>query len=100
MPKNTLTRSDLSKAVSRESGLSHTDSEYLVKSVLGYISDALVNGEQVKIPKFGTFSVRSKSARPGRNPRTSELVIIAPRRVITFNPSKPMRDCVETGNKI
>jgi integration host factor subunit alpha len=71
----------------------------LVESVLDHISDALVKGEQVKISSFGTFSVRNKSARVGRNPKTGEEVPINPRRVLTFRPSHLMKDRVALGNK-
>lgn len=99
MSGKTLTRMDLSEAVFREVGLSRNDSAQLVESVLGYMSDALVAGEQVKISSFGTFSVRDKSARVGRNPKTGEEVPINPRRVLTFRPSHLMKERVAAGNK-
>jgi integration host factor subunit alpha len=99
MTDNTLTRMDLSEAVFREVGLSRNESAQLVEGVLNHISDALVKGEQVKISSFGTFSVRSKSARVGRNPKTGEEVPINPRRVLTFRPSHLMKDRVASGNK-
>ena len=99
MTDNTLTRMDLSEAVFREVGLSRNESAQLVESVLDHVSDALVKGEQVKISSFGTFSVRSKSARVGRNPKTGEEVPINPRRVLTFRPSHLMKDLVASGNK-
>ena len=99
MTDNTLTRMDLSEAVFREVGLSRNESAQLVEGVLNHISDALVKGEQVKISSFGTFSVRSKSARVGRNPKTGEEVPINPRRVLTFRPSHLMKDRVALGNK-
>lgn len=99
MGDKTLTRMDLSEAVFREVGLSRNDSAQLVESVLGYMSDALVAGEQVKISSFGTFSVRQKSARVGRNPKTGEEVPINPRRVLTFRPSHLMKERVAAGNK-
>ena len=99
MTDNTLTRMDLSEAVFREVGLSRNESAQLVESVLDHISDALAKGEQVKISSFGTFSVRSKSARVGRNPKTGEEVPINPRRVLTFRPSHLMKDRVALGNK-
>ena len=99
MTDNTLTRMDLSEAVFREVGLSRNESAQLVESVLDHVSDALVKGEQVKISSFGTFSVRSKSARIGRNPKTGEEVPINPRRVLTFRPSHLMKDRVASGNK-
>jgi integration host factor subunit alpha len=90
---------DLSEAVFREVGLSRNDSAQLVESVLTYMSDALVRGEQVKISSFGTFSVRDKAARVGRNPKTGQEVPINPRRVLTFRPSHLMKDRVAAGNK-
>lgn len=99
MTEKTLTRMDLSEAVFREVGLSRNESAQLVEGVLEHVSDALVSGEQVKISSFGTFSVRSKSARIGRNPKTGEEVPINPRRVLTFRPSHLMKDRVAAGNK-
>ncbi|WP_299844208.1 integration host factor subunit alpha [uncultured Roseovarius sp.] len=99
MSEKTLTRMDLSESVFREVGLSRNDSAQLIENVLEYMSDALVRGEQVKISSFGTFSVRDKSARVGRNPKTGEEVPINPRRVLTFRPSHLMKDRVAAGNK-
>ena len=99
MGEKTLTRIDLSEAVFREVGLSRNESAQLVESLLNHISDALVRGEQVKISSFGTFSVREKSARVGRNPKTGQEVPIQPRRVLTFRPSHLMKDRVAAGNK-
>ncbi len=99
MSSTTLTRMDLSEAVFREVGLSRNESADLVEAVLNHMSDALVDGEQVKISSFGTFSVRSKSARIGRNPKTGEEVPIHPRRVLTFRPSHLMKDRVAEGNR-
>lgn len=99
MSAKTLTRMDLSEAVFREVGLSRNESAQLVERVLEMMSDALVEGEQVKISSFGTFSVRSKTARVGRNPKTGEEVPISPRRVLTFRPSHLMKDRVAAGNR-
>ncbi|MET4128215.1 integration host factor subunit alpha [Roseovarius sp. MBR-6] len=99
MSNKTLTRMDLSEAVFREVGLSRNDAAQMVESVLGHMSDALARGEQVKISSFGTFSVRDKTARLGRNPKTGEEVPIQPRRVLTFRPSHLMKDRVAIGNK-
>lgn len=99
MSESTLTRMDLSEAVFRQVGLSRNESSQLVETVLDHMSDALVRGESVKISSFGTFSVRSKSARMGRNPKTGEEVPITPRRVLTFRPSHLMKDRVAAGNK-
>ena len=99
MSDKTLTRMDLSEAVFRAVGLSRNESAQLVERVLELMSDALVNGEQVKISSFGTFSVRAKTARVGRNPKTGEEVPISPRRVLTFRPSHLMKDTVAAGNR-
>ncbi len=99
MSGNTLTRMDLGEAVFREVGLSRNESADLVEAVLGHISDALVEGAHVKVSSFGTFSLRDKKARVGRNPKTGEEVPITPRRVLTFRPSHLMKDRVSAGNK-
>ncbi len=99
MGEKTLTRMDLSEAVFREVGLSRNESAELVEAVLTHMSDSLVAGEQVKISSFGTFSVRDKAARVGRNPKTGEEVPIQPRRVLTFRPSHLMKERVAAGNK-
>ena len=91
MSEKTLTRMDLSEAVFREVGLSRNESAQLVESVLGHVSDALVKGETVKISSFGTFSVRDKAARVGRNPKTGQEVPIEPRRVMVFKPSSILK---------
>ena len=98
MVDKTLTRMDLNEAVFREVGLSRNESADLVESVLNHISDAMVKGEQVKISSFGTFSLRDKSARVGRNPTTGAEAPIAPRRVLTFRPSHLLKERVATGN--
>jgi integration host factor subunit alpha len=97
MDQKTVTRMDLAEAVFREVGLSRNDSANLVESVLQEISDSLVAGESVKVSSFGTFSVRDKSARVGRNPKTGEEVPIKPRRVLSFRPSHLMKDRVAAG---
>ncbi|QFU08197.1 Integration host factor subunit alpha [Rhodobacteraceae bacterium THAF1] len=95
----TLTRMDLSEAVHSEVGLSRNESAQLVESVLGHVSDALASGQSVKISSFGTFALRDKAARVGRNPKTGEEVPISPRRVLSFRPSHLMRDRIAAGNK-
>ena len=95
MAGNTLTRSDLSEAVYREIGLSRNESANMVELILGRISDALVRGENVKISSFGTFAVRDKGARMGRNPKTGEEIPITARRVVTFHPSQKLKSMVE-----
>ena len=99
MSEKTLTRMDLSEAVFREVGLSRNECADLVEQVLKHMSDALSAGEQVKISSFGTFSVRSKTARIGRNPKTGDEVPISPRRVLSFRPSHLMKDRVAAADK-
>ena len=91
MTDKTLTRADLSEAVQRSVGLSRTESAELVETTLDMISDALVGGENVKLSSFGTFMVRQKNGRMGRNPKTGEEVPINPRRVLVFRPSQSMK---------
>lgn len=99
MSDKTLTRMDISEAVFREVGLSRNESAQLLESVLQHISDALVAGETVKISSFGTFGVRRKAARVGRNPKTGEEVPISPRRVLSFRPSHLMKERVAAGTR-
>ena len=89
----------LDEAVHSQVVFSRNESADLVESVLGHVSDALVAGQSVKISSFGTFSVREKAARVGRNPKTGQEVPIHPRRVLTFRPSHLMKDRVAAGNK-
>lgn len=90
--KNTVTRAQLSEAVFQEIGLSRNESAELVESVLTEIADSLVKGEAVKVSSFGSFYVRDKSRRIGRNPKTGEEVPILPRRVLIFRPSHVLKD--------
>jgi integration host factor subunit alpha len=88
----TLTRADLAEALHREVGLSRADSSRLVERILAKMCEALAKGENVKISGFGTFVLRDKGERIGRNPKTGVEVPIAPRRVLTFRASQMMRD--------
>jgi integration host factor subunit alpha len=92
MTGNTITRAHLSEAVYQEVGLSRNESAQLVESVLAEIGDRLVDGDTVKISSFGSFSVRQKGGRIGRNPKTGEEVPIDPRRVLVFRPSHVLKD--------
>jgi len=94
MAGKTLTRADLGEAVHRQIGLSRSESADLVKSVLDLISDTLIEGQSVKLSSFGTFMVRSKNGRVGRNPKTGEEVPITPRRVLVFRPSQVMKNVI------
>ncbi len=93
----TLTRADLAEAVHESVGLSRADSADMVESVLGHMCDALAGGENVKISGFGSFVLRDKGERIGRNPKTGVEVPIAPRRVMTFRASQSMRQKIIEG---
>ena len=90
MASTTLTRMDLSEAIFREVGLSRNESADLVESVLTHMSDALVAGDTVKISSFGTFGLRDKTARVGRNPKTGEKVNTLEKKTIHFKMAKEM----------
>ena len=91
----TVTRADLAEAVhGAVPRVSRREARALVDSVLEEISDALLAGDHVKLHTFGSFQVRSKRERVGRNPRTGVQVAIEPRRVVTFKPSPQMRDTI------
>lgn len=94
MAGGTITRADLSEAVYQEVGLSRNESAELVESVLNEISDALVRGEMVKLSSFGSFSVREKGERIGRNPKTGEAVALSGKYVPHFKPGKDLRERV------
>jgi integration host factor subunit alpha len=88
---DTITRAQLTEAVYQEVGLSRNESADLVESVLSEMSDALIRGEMVKLSSFGSFQVRQKGQRMGRNPKTGEEVPILPRRVLVFRPSHVLK---------
>jgi integration host factor subunit alpha len=96
MSGKTLTRADLTESLYEEIGLSRNESADLVESVLGEISDSLIKGDNVKISSFGSFLVRQKNGRMGRNPKTGEEVPIDPRRVLVFRPSQVMKDRINS----
>lgn len=91
MGERTITRADLAEAVYRKLGLSRVESASLVEFVLDTMSETIAKGETVKLSSFGSFIVRSKGERIGRNPKTGVEVPIAPRRVLVFKPSNVMR---------
>ena len=100
MEKNATTRSTLSEAVYRNVGLSRNESATLVDSVFTEISKSLINGQDVKISSFGTFIVRNKKERVGRNPKTGEEVPITARQVVTFRASNVLKSEVSDLSKI
>ena len=98
MSEKTLTRADLAEAVVRKVGLPRNESQEFVELILGEISSTLANGEAVKLSSFGSFGVRDKGQRVGRNPKTGQEVPITPRRVLVFRPSNIMKDRINAGH--
>ena len=99
MSNNSLTRIELSDAVVREVGLSRHESMQLVDDVLDHVSNALTDGENVKLSSFGTFSCNQKKERVGRNPKTGIEAPITARKVVTFKPSQIMKEKINKGNQ-
>ncbi len=96
MADRTVTRAHLAEAVYQGVGLSRNESAGLVESILEKISSTLSGGEGVKISSFGSFGVRMKGERIGRNPKTGEEVTITPRRVVVFRPSHVLKNSINS----
>jgi integration host factor subunit alpha len=94
----TLTRADLAESINRRVGLSRADSLEMVEAILQHMSGALADGQNVKISGFGTFLLRDKAERIGRNPKTGVEVPITPRRVLTFRASQMLKDRIGDGS--
>ncbi len=95
MSSKTITRADLVESLVRRTALQRADANRLLTRMLEQMQDAMVEGETVKLSRFGNFNVRAKRQRIGRNPKTGKEVPITPRRVVTFRPSQMLRDFVE-----
>ncbi len=91
---NTLTRADICEAVHKKTGYPRSESSDLVETILDLMTDSLIAGDNVKISGFGTFLLRDKAERVGRNPKTGVEVPITPRRVMIFRASQALRDKV------
>ena len=96
MGGKTLTRADLAEAVVEQIGLPRVESQQLVEMILQEISTSLSSGESVKLSSFGSFGIRAKGERIGRNPKTGKEVPITPRRVLVFRPSNIMKERINT----
>ena len=94
---STLTRADLAETINRKMGFSRAESLALVEQILTHMCEAMSDGENVKISGFGTFLLRDKKERVGRNPKTGVEVPITPRRVMTFRASHILKDKVQAG---
>lgn len=99
MAGKTMTRAELTDAVYRTVGISRNESAAFVERIMEEIAVSLEKGETVKISSFGTFLVRDKKLRMGRNPKTGEEVPIAPRRVVTFRASHVLKDRINEGHR-
>jgi len=91
----TLTKAQLSEMLHEEVGLNKRESKDIVDAFFYMLSDAVIQGQEVKITGFGNFQVRAKAARPGRNPRTSESVAIGERHVVTFHASQKLKELLQ-----
>ena len=96
---STLTRASLAETIYAAVGLSRNESAALLEAILDRMKNTLAEGESVKISGFGTFSVRQKGRRIGRNPKTGTEVPILPRRVLVFRPSQILREEITRGTK-
>ena len=97
MSGKTLTRADLAETVVQKVGLPRNESQEMVELVIKVLSDQLAEGEAVKLSSFGSFNIRQKGERVGRNPKTGKEVPITPRRVLVFRPSNIMKDRINAG---
>ena len=97
MSGKTLTRADLAETVVQKVGLPRNESQDTVELVIKVLSERLAEGEAVKLSSFGSFNIRQKGERVGRNPKTGKEVPITPRRVLVFRPSNIMKDRINAG---
>jgi integration host factor subunit alpha len=92
MKKKNVTRKELALAVNEKLGVSQRNASEMVDTIFSTMKDTLINGESLKLVQFGTLSVRDKAPRRGRNPRTGESMIITQRKMVSFRPSKRLRE--------
>jgi len=92
MNSSNLTRKDLAEAISNQLGYPQSSCADIVDSFLDAMKQALLEGETIKLVHFGTFSIRNKEPRRGRNPRTGESITIKKRQTVSFRPSKKLRE--------
>ena len=94
--KDTVTKNELSEALFDQVGLNKREAKDMIDAFFDRIGQSLESGTEVKISGFGNFQLRNKSARPGRNPKTGQMIPIAARRVVTFHASQKLKDVVES----
>ena len=90
-----LTKAEMAERLFLDVGLNKREAKEMVDAFFEQISQALVSGDEVKLSGFGNFQLRTKAPRPGRNPRTGELIPIQARRVVTFHASQKLKDSVQ-----
>ena len=93
--KKTWTRNDLIEAIHTKVGISMTDASKVIEDIFEEILISLEEGNDVKLSSFGTFSVKKKNSRIGRNPKTGIETTISARKVVSFNPSNQFRKKVK-----
>ncbi|MDO8318225.1 integration host factor subunit alpha [Rhodoferax sp.] len=93
-----LTKAQLAELLFEQIGLNKRESKDMVDAFFDLVSNSLVEGDDVKITGFGNFQIRTKSSRPGRNPRTGEAIPIAARRVVTFHASQKLKEQIQNGS--
>lgn len=91
-----LTRKELTETLANQLGFSQSNCSQIVDTFLDSMKNAMVSGESIKLVHFGTFNVRNKSPRRGRNPRTGEAITITKRQAVSFRPSKKLRELVNS----
>ena len=92
MKRTNITRKELAKAINEKMGFSQRSASTLIDEVFSALKDTLLETESIKLVQFGTFNVRKKSSRVGRNPRTGDTMEICPRCMVSFRPSKVIRE--------
>lgn len=92
MEKSNLTRKELAEALANQIGYPRSTCADIVDSLFGSMKSSLINGDPIKIVHFGTFTLRDKNPRNGRNPRTGESILIKKRKMVSFKPSKKLRE--------
>ena len=91
MKRSNITRKDLARVINEKMGFSQRSAEEIIDTFFSVMKSTLINGESIKLVHFGTLSVRKKSPRRGRNPRTGNAMEISSRSMVTFKPSKGLR---------
>lgn len=98
MKKKNVTRKELATSINEQLGISQRNSSELVDNIFAVMKDTLISGESIKLVQFGTLTVRDKAPRRGRNPRTGEAMTITKRKMVSFRPSKRLRELLNTNS--